>query len=104
MTERQTVASRTKNVTPVKKELVGTVISDKMHKTVVVSVERTYVHPELKKVVRTSKKYKVHDEKEQARQGDTVKIYEGCPKSKTKYMYLAEVIRSPYSVSQNESR
>lgn len=89
MTEQQTV----------KKELVGTVISDKMDKTIVVRVERTYMHPELKKVVRTSKKYKVHDEGEQARQGDTVKIYEGCPKSKTKYMYLAEVIRSPYNES-----
>ncbi len=77
-----------------KRSLMGKVVSDKMNKTVVVSVERTYLHPTLKKVVRTSKNYKVHDELSQAHAGDIVKIYEGRPKSKTKYMYLAEVVQS----------
>lgn len=77
-----------------KKLLTGKVVSNNMQKTVVVNIERTYVHPVLKKVIRTSKIYKVHDELEKARAGDIVKIYEGRPKSKTKYMYLAEVVQS----------
>jgi small subunit ribosomal protein S17 len=72
----------------------GIVISDKMDKTVVVKVERTYTHPRLKKVMRISKKYKVHDESETANMGDLVEIYEGRPVSKTKYMYLARVVES----------
>jgi small subunit ribosomal protein S17 len=72
--------------------LVGEVLSDKMHKTVVVAVGRSYMHPTLKKVVKTTKKYKVHDENEQAKLGDTVEICEGRPVSKTKYMYLHKVV------------
>jgi small subunit ribosomal protein S17 len=75
--------------------LTGKVVSDKMQKTVVVEVERTYIHPTMKKVMRIAKRYKVHDELEQASQGDLVKIYQGRPVSKEKYMYLAEVIKSP---------
>jgi small subunit ribosomal protein S17 len=78
----------------IKKNLVGTVISDRMDKTVVVKVERSYIHPRVQKVVRTDKKYKVHDEKEIAREGDIVEIYEGRPISKTKYMYLSRVLES----------
>lgn len=77
-----------------KHTMVGKVVSDRMDKTVVVKVERTYMHPRLKKVMRTSKKYKVHDENEQAALGDTVAIYEGRPVSKTKYMYLSHVVKS----------
>ena len=73
--------------------LIGKVISDKMQKTIVVSVEKTSTHSCLKKVVRSSKNYKVHDDLQQARPGDIVKIREGRPQSKTKYMYLAEVVR-----------
>ncbi len=80
------------DATNAKRTLLGRVVSDKMHKTVVVAVERTYMHTLLKKVMRTVKKYKVHDENQQARVGDTVEIYEGRPVSKTKYMYLARVI------------
>lgn len=74
--------------------LVGTVMSDAMQKTIVVKVERTYMHPRLKKVIRTSKKYKVHDEQEQAKVGDLVEIYESKPVSKTKYMYLGTVLNA----------
>jgi small subunit ribosomal protein S17 len=77
-----------------RRTLRGEVISDKMQKTVVVKVPRTYVHPRLDKVVRTFKKYKVHDEQEIASVGDIVEIYEGRPMSKTKYMYLDRVLES----------
>ena len=73
---------------------VGTVISDKMDKTVVVSVERVYRHPMFGKVLREKKTYKVHDPKEQAAIGDTVEFYEGRPVSKTKYMYLTRVVKN----------
>ena len=74
--------------------LTGKVVSDKMDKTLVVRVERTYIHPRLQKVMRTTKKYKVHDEAEAAGMGDVVEIYQGRPVSKTKYMYLARVIKT----------
>lgn len=76
------------------KTLVGTVVSDKMDKTVVVKVSRSYIHPRVKKVVRADKKYKVHDEKSQAHEGDTVEICQGRPVSKTKYMHLVRVVGS----------
>ena len=76
----------------VQRLLVGEVLSDKMDKTVVVAVARAYMHPTLHKVVRTTRKYKVHDETEQAKLGDTVEIREGRPVSKTKYMYLHKVV------------
>lgn len=75
-----------------KRTLVGEVISDRMDKTIVVKVERTSIHPKLGKVMRSSKNYKVHDEKELANIGDQVVIYEGRPVSKTKYMYLEKVL------------
>ncbi len=75
-----------------KKMFVGEVISDKMDKTVVVKVVRDYQHPVFKKVMRQTKKYKVHDEKEQAKIGDRIEFFEGRPASKTKYMYLSRVI------------
>jgi small subunit ribosomal protein S17 len=77
-----------------KKSLVGEVISDKMDKTVVVKMERTFRHPLLGKTMRRSKKYKVHDEQNAAKTGDLVEFYEGRPVSKTKYMYLSRVISS----------
>jgi small subunit ribosomal protein S17 len=80
--------------TPTKRLLTGEVISDTMDKTVVVRVERNYVHPRLKKVMRTSKKYKVHDEAEAATVGDIVEIVEGRPQSKTKYMYLTRILKA----------
>ena len=86
----------------VKKILTGTVVSDKMQKTVVVEVERTFRHPLFNKTVRTKRKYKVHDEQGQAKVGDVVAFYEGRPVSKTKYMYLDRVIGSFASGSMVE--
>ena len=75
-----------------KKILTGTVVSDKMSKTVVVEIERTFRHPLFNKTVRVKRKFKVHDEQGQAKVGDIVAFYEGKPVSKTKYMYLERVI------------
>jgi small subunit ribosomal protein S17 len=76
-----------------KRVLTGVVVSDKMNKTVVVKTERTFVQGEFSKIMRTTKKYKVHDENEQAKVGDIVEFFEGRPTSKTKYMYLKQVIK-----------
>jgi small subunit ribosomal protein S17 len=70
----------------------GKVVSDKMDKTIVAEIMRTYMHPQFLKTVRTTKKYKVHDANELAQVGDIVEFYEGRPMSKTKYMYLARVV------------
>ncbi len=77
-----------------KKILTGTVISDKMQKTVVVEVERTFRHPLFNKTVRVKRKFKVHDEQGHAKVGDIVTFFEGRPVSKTKYMYLERIIGS----------
>ena len=76
-----------------KKIFVGEVVSDKMDKTVVVKTERSYMHKEFHKVMRVSKKYKVHDEREEASLGDIIEFHEGSPVSKTKYMYLVRVVQ-----------
>jgi len=67
-----------------KKILKGTVISDKPDKTITVVVERKYQHPVLKKVIKSKKKYSVHDEKNKHKNGDKVSIIECKPHSKTK--------------------
>ena len=67
-----------------KRILEGVVVSDKGDKTVVVQVERTLLHPLLKKTVRRSKKYHAHDEANVYKTGDIARIIECAPKSKTK--------------------
>ena len=67
-----------------KRILQGTVVSDKGDKTVVVKVERTYLHPLFKKTVRRSKKYHAHDESNAVKTGEMVRIRECPPKSKLK--------------------
>ena len=67
-----------------KRMLQGTVVSDKNEKTVVVSVERRFTHPIMKKTVRRSKKYHAHDEAGSAKMGDQVQIQECAPISKNK--------------------
>ena len=75
-----------------RKTLEGIVVSDKMDKTIVVLVEDKVPHPLYKKVVKKSKKYKVHDENNEAKQGDKVEIAETRPLSKDKYFRLVRVI------------
>jgi len=71
---------------------VGRVTSDKMDKTVVVSVERLRRHPIYKRVVRLSSKFKAHDEENSARVGDTVRIEESKPLSREKRWRVIEVV------------
>jgi small subunit ribosomal protein S17 len=70
----------------------GKVISDKMQKTVVVAVDTPWRHPLYKKNIRRAVKYKVHDEKNQCRTGDTVRIEETRPLSREKRWRVAEII------------
>ena len=76
----------------VKKEFVGKEISDKNDKTITVLVETYKKHPKYGKRVKYSKKYSAHDETNKAKVGDTVRIVETRPLSKTKRFYLAEVL------------
>lgn len=75
-----------------KKVLKGTVISDKMQKTVVVSVSRFVKHPKYGKYYKISKKYKAHDEKNKAKIGDQVMIMETKPISKDKHFIIKKEI------------
>ncbi len=75
-----------------RRALVGTVVSDKMDKTIVVEVERIARHPLYGKVVKSHKRYKVHDEENTARPGDTVQIRECRPISKHKKFFLEEIL------------
>ncbi len=67
-----------------KRILQGTVVSDKGDKTIVVLVERSFLHPLFKKTIRKTKKYHAHDEKNAHKVGDKVRIVECTPKSKLK--------------------
>ena len=75
-----------------KKTMTGVVVSNKMDKTLVVKVERRFSHPVFKKVVKTTKKYKVHDEKNECLEGDFIRIQETRPLSKEKRWRLLGVI------------
>ena len=75
-----------------RKQRIGTVVSDAMSKTIVVAVERRAPHPLYKKVVKSRERYVAHDEKEEAGTGDTVKIEETRPLSRTKRWRLLEII------------
>lgn len=70
----------------------GIVLSNKMQKTVIVEVTRLIQHSEFKKIVKSKVKYAVHDEKNQAKIGDKVRIQETRPLSKTKRWRLVQVI------------
>ena len=75
-----------------RKVRVGTVLSDKMDKTIVVGVERKVAHPLYGKKMTRTKKYYAHDEKQVAHVGDTVRIVETRPVSKLKRWRVAEVL------------
>ena len=75
-----------------RKTRVGMVVSDKMQKTVVVSIERRVQHPVYGKMVRRTKKLKAHDEENAAKTGDTVRIMETRPLSKDKRWRLVEIV------------
>jgi small subunit ribosomal protein S17 len=73
-------------------ELIGKVTSAKMEKTIVVEVQRLMQHPKYRRVVRISKKFYAHDEKREAKQGDTVRIVSARPLSRLKRWRLKEVL------------
>lgn len=77
-----------------KKLYTGQVVSDKMDKTIVVKVVRTFEHPQFEKILRKVKKFQVHDEQGLASEGDIVEFFEGRPASKNKCMYLSRIIQS----------
>lgn len=87
-----------------RKERIGIVISDKMDKTITVQVDRSQHHPQYNKMVRTATKFKAHDEKKEAKSGDTVRIQETRPLSKTKRWRLVEIIKKANIAETAESK
>jgi len=75
-----------------RKTRVGTVVSDKMQKTVVVAIERRVPHPVYGKMVTRTKRVKAHDEENTAKTGDTVRIMETRPLSKDKRWRVVEIV------------
>ena len=75
------------------RRLVGEVVSNKMDKTVVVQVRRTRRHPLYGKVIRISKRYKAHDEKNECLVGDEVRIVESRPYSKDKHWRVEAILQ-----------
>ena len=84
----------------IRKERVGEVLSNKMAKTIVVRVERRFPHPQYKKVVTAYSKFYAHDEKNEAKVGDKVRIEETRPLSKTKRWRLIEVVERAQEQAQ----
>jgi small subunit ribosomal protein S17 len=76
-----------------RKVFVGTVVSDRMQKTVVVSVERFFRHPAYNKLVRRRTKVKAHDEQQKCRIGDRVKVMETRPLSRDKRWRVIEIVQ-----------
>lgn len=75
-----------------RKSRVGKVVSDKMDKTIVVAIEDNVQHPLYKKIIKRTSKFKAHDEKNEAKAGDRVKIMETRPLSKDKRWRLVEIV------------
>lgn len=76
-----------------RKEFTGTVVSDKMQKTVIVRVARMSKHPKYSRIIKKYSKFKVHDEKNAAKTGDTVRIEEARPLSKDKRFRLIGILK-----------
>jgi small subunit ribosomal protein S17 len=76
-----------------RKEFIGVVVSDRMQKTIIVRVDRREPHPLYKKSVRRFSKFAAHDERQEARVGDVVRIMETRPLSRTKRWRLVEIIQ-----------
>lgn len=87
------------NVRGNRKERIGVVISDKMDKTITVKCDWVTHHPVYKKLVRKATKFKAHDDKNSAKTGDTVRIRETRPLSKTKRWTLVEIVKKAHAAS-----
>jgi small subunit ribosomal protein S17 len=75
-----------------RKVRIGVVVSNKMKKSIIVNVERSFVHPAYGKIVRRNTRYVAHDEKNESGIGDTVRIAETRPLSKTKHWRLEAIL------------
>ena len=75
-----------------RKTMIGTVVSDKMDKTIVVAVEDSYLHPMYGKTVKRTYKLKAHDEENMCKAGDKVKVMETRPLSKDKRFRVVEIV------------
>ena len=87
-----------------KRILQGVVTSDQNDQTITVSVERRFKHPVLQKTIRKSKKYRAHDEKNSFKTGDSVRIIECAPRSKTKRWEVCLLYTSPSPRDKRQSR
>lgn len=87
-----TVPAQTAKRTTQRKTRIGRVVSDKMEKSIVVLIEQRIAHPIYKKIFKQSKKYVAHDENQDAKIGDLVRIMESRPLSKRKRWRLVEII------------
>src|SRR3972149_9899133 len=92
------------NTRGLRKERSGLVVSDRMQKTVVVSVERTVMHPKYKKHLRRRTKVKVHDEGNQCRVGDRVLVFECRPLGRDKRWRVSQGIQRAQTTAVNRSR
>ena len=86
-----------------RRRLTGKVVSDKMDKTVLVEVVSTKIHPLYQKVIRSTKRYMVHDEKNAAKIGDGVQIVEARPMSKRKRWALETILKKPNAAKAIEN-
>jgi small subunit ribosomal protein S17 len=93
MSESSAIENQSPNGAPNRKTRAGIVMSNKMNKTIVVTVERRVPHPKFKKIVRKTSTFYAHDENQEAREGDHVVIEETRPLSKLKRWRLVEVKR-----------
>jgi small subunit ribosomal protein S17 len=75
-----------------RRKMTGVVVKDKMDKTVVIEVEKFLKHPKYHKYLKTKKRYKAHDEKNECRVGDRVMIMESRPLSKEKRWVVKEIV------------
>lgn len=86
------------------KTQTGSVVSNKMDKTIVVAVENLVQHPLYRKRIRRTRKFHAHDERNEARIGDVVRIGETRPISKTKTWRLLEIVRTTAHTTAEEDR
>ena len=86
-----------------RKERSGTVVSDRMEKTIVVSVERTVMHPKYKKYLKRRTRVKAHDETNQCHLGDRVRIVECRPLSRDKRWRVSEVLQRARTITGERS-
>jgi small subunit ribosomal protein S17 len=93
MAETRTATPAAEKVQGRRKEVVGEVLSSRMNKTIVVKVTRKKAHPFYGRVVARNKKFYAHDEKNEARTGDVVRIEETRPLSKLKRWKLKDIVR-----------